>query len=111
MDYFTDGGYQYKTYFTTGIDGMKVTAAHEFHHAIQARYGTTTQSTGLLNEMTSVWFEYRVYPEVKDFFQYLPYLFANLDDFPFGGGRTSLGYALGEYFYNMFIRILATKPF
>ena len=53
------------TYFETGIAALKITAAHEFHHAIQFMYGEDSQ-TPALNEMTSTFMEYRLFPETVD---------------------------------------------
>jgi hypothetical protein len=56
---------------TKGIDGLKVTAAHEFHHAIQiGSYGYWTGEK-YAHELTSTWFEDVVYPEVNDYIFYL----------------------------------------
>lgn len=71
----------YEGYPSSGIDGLKVTAAHEFHHAIQlGAYGDWRSSA--LNrpalffyEITSTWLEDVVYPDVNDYRYYLPSLF------------------------------------
>ena len=54
-----------------GIPGLKVTVAHEFHHAIQlGNYGFWSNET-YFYEMTSVWMEDFVYTGVNDYYQYL----------------------------------------
>lgn len=54
-----------------GIPGLKVTIAHELHHAIQiGNYGFWTGET-YFYEMTSVWLEDVAYTEVNDYYQYL----------------------------------------
>ncbi|MDQ1265500.1 MAG: hypothetical protein QG635_651 [Bacteroidota bacterium] len=79
---------------TNGSDALKVTAAHEFHHAIQYGYGDAEPFTGELSEMASVYMETVVYPEIKDYYQYLPILFKNLEQYNLGDGGNSLnGYS------------------
>ena len=54
-----------------GMPGLKVTAAHEFHHAIQlGSYGVWWDQL-YLYEITSTWMEDVVYNEVNDYYQYL----------------------------------------
>ncbi|HTK83379.1 MAG TPA: MXAN_6640 family putative metalloprotease [Bacteroidota bacterium] len=54
-----------------GIPGLKVTAAHEFHHAIQlGGYGYWTGDL-YFYEVTSTWMEDVVYTDVNDYYQYL----------------------------------------
>ena len=54
-----------------GIPGLKVTAAHEFHHTIQLGSYAFWGNDLYFYEMTSVWMEGVVYNEVKDYLQYL----------------------------------------
>ncbi len=61
----------YGGFFSEGIAGLKVTSAHEFHHAIQiGRYGYWTSDVFFL-ELTSTWMEDVVYADVNDYYQYL----------------------------------------
>ena len=53
---------------------MKVTCAHEFHHAVQ--FGLRGSSTVWLAELTSVAFEERVYPYVNDYVWLIDYFMA-----------------------------------
>ena len=54
-----------------GLPGMRVTLAHEFHHAIQMGcYGYWTSEI-YFYEMTSVWMEDEVYTNVNDYYEYL----------------------------------------
>ena len=54
-----------------GLPAARVTIAHEFHHAIQmGQYGYWT-SEPFFYEITSVWMETVVYPEVPDYLNYL----------------------------------------
>lgn len=69
-------------YTTTGIAGLKVTSAHEFHHAIQLGYWHPVEGIYEFMEMTSTWIENYVHPEIDDYFQYLPGLFQKINEFP-----------------------------
>ncbi len=51
------------------LDSMKVTAAHEFHHAIQ--FGINGEADIWIMEATSVWMEDQVYDDINDNLQYL----------------------------------------
>jgi hypothetical protein len=54
-----------------GMPGLKVTLAHEFHHAIQiGRYGYRPSDVWY-HEVTSVWMEDVVFTGVNDYYQYL----------------------------------------
>lgn len=58
-------------FYSPGLRGASVTAAHEFHHMIQLGcYGLWDQDLFFL-EMTSTYYEDVVYPEVNDYYQYL----------------------------------------
>ncbi len=62
-------------------DGMKVTAAHEFFHAIQLGMDATEYGGSAPNykpywmEMTAVWMEDMVYDEINDYVGYLYYFY------------------------------------
>ncbi|MFT5374710.1 MAG: hypothetical protein ACI906_001530 [Candidatus Latescibacterota bacterium] len=56
---------------TKGHDALRVTIAHEFHHAIQFGYYQGSDSIWW-QESTSTWMEEVAYPEVDDYLQYLP---------------------------------------
>ena len=60
---------------TTGIDGLKITIFHEFHHAIQ--YYMTDNNSRVLAEMTSTFMEYRFFPEILDYLQWTEKWFQN----------------------------------
>ena len=59
---------------TKGMAGLKVTAAHEFHHAIQLGYGFWPNDI-YANELTSTWIEDVVYTDVNDYYYELPKYF------------------------------------
>ncbi len=62
-------------YPTAGLDGARVTAAHEFHHMVQmGNYGVWPNDL-FMYEMTSTYFEDVVYDTINDYLFYLPPLF------------------------------------
>ena len=66
----------YKEFPSKGINGLEVTAAHEFHHAIQiGSYGYWTDDL-FAYELTSTWFEDVVYTEVNDYYNWVPRYFS-----------------------------------
>lgn len=66
-----DNGFRYVYPSSRGIPGLKVTAAHEFHHAIQIGSYAIWDADRYFYEITSTWMESMVFPEVHDYFQYL----------------------------------------
>ncbi|MGH8004625.1 MAG: MXAN_6640 family putative metalloprotease [Limisphaerales bacterium] len=54
---------------------MKVTIAHEFHHAIQFAYNASTSGRIWFMEITSTWMEDVVFDLVDDNYNYLPIFF------------------------------------
>ncbi len=78
-----DNDYKESGYLTSGLDGMRVTVAHEFFHVVQLGYnwwdsnGLPGSSGGdqYFLEWSSTWFEERAYPEVDDYIQYLDAFF------------------------------------
>ena len=65
-----DNNFTDNIYFTRGIDGLKVTASHEFHHAVQFAYYADFDAAWW-QELTATWMEDVVYPEINDFYQYM----------------------------------------
>ena len=65
-----DNNYTDVIYQTRGLDGLRVTAAHEFHHAIQFGYYANF-GAAWWQEMTAVWMEDVAYPHINDYYQYL----------------------------------------
>lgn len=86
----------YRGYPTPGIEGLKVTSAHEFHHLVQfSRYRYDFSQAGLY-EATSVWMERKVHPDIPDYRQYLPDFLGAPQNFGFSTHKTSedvTGYA------------------
>ncbi len=69
---FVEVDNDFKDQYTKGINALKVTAAHEFHHVVQVgSYGFWGDDT-YVHELTSVWMEDVVYTNVNDYYQYLP---------------------------------------
>lgn len=70
-------------YPTTGLNGLRVTVAHEFFHVVQLGYnwwegnglansgGGRTSADDYFLEWCSTWFEERAYPEVNDYLFYV----------------------------------------
>ncbi|MCA0389505.1 MAG: hypothetical protein LCH52_13535 [Bacteroidetes bacterium] len=64
-------------FYTTGLPAAKVTAAHEFHHAIQMGNYILRYSDIFFHELVSTSMEEFVFPEVNDYLAYLPDYFEN----------------------------------
>lgn len=88
------------TYLETGINAVRFTAAHEYHHAVQFAYSL---SVSLLHELTSTWMEYRVIPKAYDFLQFHSHFLKYPSHYNFGDGSDAInGYPLSifaEYAY------------
>ena len=82
-----------------GYDGAKVTIAHEFHHAIQMRYGFDDYTGSIIAEMSSVMMEMTLYPEIQDYMQYVRSLFKNPSKYPFCTPIADVGYRYGIFTY------------
>jgi hypothetical protein len=63
-------------YTTHGVYAMRVTAAHEFHHAIQFGYIYRDNDVYFM-ELTSTSMEEFVFSDVNDYYGYLPHYFNN----------------------------------
>ncbi len=71
----------------TGLDAFRVTAAHEFFHAVQAAYDFFDDL--VLIEGTAVWMEDEVYDDINDNYQYFAASALQRPDVPFDLGRDS----------------------
>ncbi|MDW7681633.1 MAG: DUF6055 domain-containing protein, partial [bacterium] len=58
-----------------GDDAIKVTAAHEFFHAIQLGY-VFRKKDAFFFELTAVWMENQVFNEIENYLYYLDYFFS-----------------------------------
>lgn len=100
-----DNNFENSGFFTKGVDGAKVTVAHELHHVIQyAHFGLTPNNTRKIYEMYSTYLETIVYPEIPDYLSYVNDLFSNTTLFPFGDGNPNSG-----YHWSIFARMLFEK--
>lgn len=78
---------------TSGIDGAIVTAAHEFHHAIQVgNYGWNNDQI-YFYELTSTSMEEFVFDDINDYYYYLPSYFRK----PSGALSSYSGYELAHW--------------
>jgi len=83
-----DNNFTDSIYYSKGKNGLHATVAHEFFHAVQFGYYSLFDAQWW-QEVTAVWMEDAAYPEVNDYYQYLPDFFkapaVSLDRFlPFG---------------------------
>jgi hypothetical protein len=85
----------------TGITGLKVTAAHEYHHAIQ--FGYNYYFDMWYGEATSTWIEDEVYDDVNQLYTYLSTAFSNptlsLDIAP----SITTGGGYGRWLFNRYL--------
>lgn len=92
--------------YTRGIDGMRVTAAHEFFHMVQIgmrNFTTSELDSRWFYETCATWMEDVACEEVNDYTQYLPSYFANLH-------RSLRAYnGLHEYGASVFFHMLEKK--
>ncbi len=66
--------------YSKGIAGARVTAAHEFHHAIQVgNYREPISGDKYYFELTSTSMEEFVFDDINDYYNYLPTYFHNPD--------------------------------
>ncbi|RPI03768.1 MAG: hypothetical protein EHM72_00520 [Calditrichaeota bacterium] len=67
--------------YTPGLDGLRVTAAHEFFHMVQIgmrNFSTSELDSRWFFEATATWLEDVAYDDVNDYIQYLPHYLSNL---------------------------------
>ena len=88
---------------TFELDALKITAAHEFQHAIHlANYGMNDQLYDVsLYEMFCTWIEAYHYPEIKDYHYYVKNFFLQPKEYRFGqrySTNVASGYANALFF-------------
>ncbi len=98
-----DNDYAEYDFNTKGLDGLKVTAAHEFHHAIQLGYNFREDDIYFF-EMTSTWMEEYIYPEINDYFNYLDYFFKIVSN-----SRFDLDHLYYPYANSIYLQMLETQ--
>lgn len=76
----------YTGYYSIGLNGMKVTVAHEFHHAIQLGNYSVFNGTNpyrssdtFFYELTSTSMEEFVFDEINDYYAYMDSYFRRVD--------------------------------
>ena len=85
----------------TGITGLKVTAAHEYHHGIQFGYNYFFDTW--YGEATSTWMEDEVYDGVNQLYSYLAAAFANSTLSLDTTVSTSTGGGYGRWLFNRYL--------
>ncbi len=80
---------EFESTYTQGIPAMEVTIAHEFNHGIQVGNYGLWQNDLWFYELTATWMEQVVYPGVKDYYQYLPTFFSELNQKAFNAYETA----------------------
>lgn len=95
----------YTGYYSSGLDGMRVTIAHEFHHGIQlGNYSVEDSNYPVRDddvffyELTSTSMEEFVYDDVNDYYAYIPDYFSH----PHRTFSDQNGYNLAHW--NIFIK-------
>ena len=91
-----DNNYSESYFQTKGLNGLKVTAAHEFHHAIQLGYNFREEDIYFF-EMTSTWMEEYLYPNINDYLNYLDYFFETVSNSRFDFFGYTYPYANSMY--------------
>lgn len=99
---FFDNGTKKPTFRETGFLGLKITLAHEFHHIVQFGYGDPSFPS--FNEMTSTYIESRVFPETRDYLQYIRSLFNNFSKYIISENNYVNGYR-----YTIYLQFLQRK--
>ena len=102
-DSITINGKKRRCFYTVDSEAIKVTAAHEFFHAIQLAYRSENVS---ICEMSSVFMEMLIYPEIYDYLQYVNAMTKNINSFIFGS-VTNNSYSF--YSYGIFMYMLYQK--
>jgi hypothetical protein len=65
----------FTNYFSSGINGARVTVAHEFHHSIQGGNYIFRQEDTYFYEITSTAMEEFVFDDINDYYAYIPSYF------------------------------------
>lgn len=91
-----DDDYIGSNYSTSGLSAMKISVAHEYFHAVQRAYVPIPGQNSFFYELSSIWIEDLVYPDIDDyifFSQYGDDYFSN----PERNMNSYNGYGLGLY--------------
>ena len=83
---------------TFGIDGLRVTCAHELHHVAQLVEVGDAGVQLMLYEMMSTYMEIRCYPDLSDWAIYAAKFFTTPSAYAFGDPGSLNGYVWGWFF-------------
>ena len=89
-----------QTYFTFGIDALKITIAHEYFHLVQLAY--QGQESQFFAELTATYIEKRVFPESIDFLSSLKIYFQRPWDFYLTNTDSRFAYHMAIYWDYLF---------
>ena len=95
-----DDNYIGTNYGTTGLDAMRISIAHEYFHAIQRAYVPSPGQNSFFYELSSIWIEDVIFPEIDDYI----FFSQNGDDYfsdPEKNMNAYNGYGLGLYGHYM----------
>jgi hypothetical protein len=96
---FTDSIYKPATY--SPLQNLQITAAHEYHHAIQ--YGYNYYFGTWYAEATSTWMEDELYDSVNQLYNYLPNWFTQSTLSLDIADSTSTGGGYGRWIFNRYL--------
>ncbi len=94
-----DKSFSSDKFYTKGLNALRVTAAHEFNHALQIGYKFHLNYDRFFMEMTSTWLEDFLYPDVNDYYAYLPVFFASINSIRFDSAISYYPYANSLYLH------------
>ncbi len=93
----------------TPLQSLQITAAHEFHHAIQ--FGYNVFFDVWYAEATSTWYEGELFPAVLQYYGYVPKWFANSTrqlDLAVDANAVATGAGYGRWIFNRYLTELHT---
>jgi hypothetical protein len=99
---FTD--FIYKPALYSPLQSLQITAAHEYHHAIQ--YGYNFYFDVWYAEATSTWMEDELYDDVNQLYSYIPAWFRNSSkslDLAVGSDAVTIGAGYGRWIFNRYL--------
>ncbi len=85
------------SYTTTGLDALRITCAHEFHHSIQNGSYAYLNQQRMFYELTSTWMELRCWPNVRDWAYYASALLNRPSNWPLSRSSGQNGYVWGWF--------------
>ena len=94
-----DNDYEESYYYSKGLNGLRITAAHEFHHAIEYGYNIRYDDY-FFYEMTATWMEDVLYTDINDYYNYLSALFNEIGLRSFDYYTDYTLYPYGNCLYN-----------